>query len=132
MTNDVLDDDPQTGQFAVAAFGFRCKFLPAWLLLRRLTIAMQLVQTLITAIGQAGDVSFWLNAASFVQGKVMLCPTAVRRTDDLSGALIDYHLAFQCVALLLAAVVAPLFFLGRSIGVSLASTTTASIVWSAC
>jgi hypothetical protein len=73
---------------------------------------MQLVQTLITAIGQAPDVSFWLNAASFVQGKVMLCPTAVRRTDDLFGVLIDYHLAFQCVALLLAAVVAPLFLLG--------------------
>jgi hypothetical protein len=110
MTNDVLDADPQTGQFAVAAFGFRRKFLSTWLLLRRLTVAMQLVQTLITAIGQARDVSFGLNAASFVQGKVMLCPTAVRRTDDLLGALIDYHLAFQCVALLLAAVVAPLFF----------------------
>lgn len=132
MTNDVLDDDPQTDQFAVAAFGFRCKFLSAWLLLRRLTVAMQLVQTLITPIGQARDVNFWLNAASFVQGKIMLCPTAVRRTEDLFGALIDYHLAFQCVALLLAAVVAPLFFLGRSIGVSLASTITASIVWSAC
>ena len=132
MTNDVLDDDPQTGQFAVAAFGFRCKFLSAWLLLRRLTVAMQLVQTLITPIGQARDGNFWLNAASFVQGKIMLCPTAVRRTEDLFGALIDYHLAFRCVALLLAAVVAPLFFLGRSIGVSLASTITASIVWSAC
>jgi hypothetical protein len=132
MTNDVLDDDRQTGQFAVAAFGFRCKFLSAWLLLRRLTVAMQLVQTLITPIGQARDVNFWLNATSFVQGKIMVCPTAVRRTDDLFGALIDYHLAFQCVALLLAAVVAPLFFLGRSIGVSLASTITASIVWSAC
>ena len=132
MTNDALDDDPQTCPFAVAAFGFRCKLLPAWLLLRRLTVAMQRVQTLITAIGQARDVSFWLNAALFVQGKVMLCPTAVRRTEDLLGARIDYHLAFQCVALLLAAVVAPLFFLGRSIGVSLASTTTASIVWSAC
>ena len=132
MTNDVLDDDPQTCQFAVAALGFRCKLLPAWLLLRRLTVAMQRVQTLITAIGQARDVSFWLNAALFVQGKVMLCPAAVRPTEDLLGARIDYHLAFQCVALLLAAVVAPLFFLGRSIGVSLASTTTASIVWSAC
>jgi hypothetical protein len=51
-------------------------------------------QTLITALGQARDVSFWLNAALFVQGKAMLCPTAVRRTDDLFGALIDYHLAF--------------------------------------
>ena len=132
MTNDMLDDDPQTCQCAVAAFGFRCELLPAWLLLWRLTVAMQLVQTLITAIGQARDVSFWLNAALFVQGKVMLCPTAVRPTEDLLGARIDYHLAFQCVALFLAAVVAPLFFLGRSIGVSLASTTTASIVWSAC
>ena len=110
MTNDVLDADPQTGQLAVAAFGFRRKFLSTWLLLRRLTVARRLVQTRITAIGQAGDVSFGLNAASFVPGKVLLCPTAVRRTDDLLGALIDYHLAFRCVALLLAAVVAPLFF----------------------
>ena len=112
MTNDMLDDDPQMCQFAVAAFGFRCKLLPAWLLLGRLTVAMPLVQPLLTAIGQARDVSFWPNAALFVQGKVMVCPVAVRRTDDLLGALIDYHLAFQCVALLLAAVVAPLSLLG--------------------
>ena len=73
---------------------------------------MQLVQTLITPIAQAGDVRFGLNATLFVQGKVMLGPAAVRRTDNLFGALINYHLAFQGVALLLATVGAPLFFSG--------------------
>jgi hypothetical protein len=53
-------------------------------------------------------------------------------TDDLAGLLRDNDLGFLGMALLLPAVVAPLFFCGRSTGLSATSATiTANAVPSA-
>jgi hypothetical protein len=66
------------------------------------------------------------NPAALEEPEVMLPSTPVRRADHSPGLAIDHELRLERVPLLLAAVAAPLFFWGRSIGVSLASTTTTS------
>ena len=55
----------------------------------------------------------------------------MRRADNLSGAPVNDHLAFQGVSLLFASVISFLLFFGRSIGVSATSTMMNSISWSA-
>ena len=47
-------------------------------------------------------------------------------SDDFLRNLVHHHLGFQRVPLFLAGIAAPLFFLGRSTGVSVASTSTTS------
>src|SRR5215210_3712817 len=92
---------------------------------------MQLPDALIAAVSQQLKALVQLQAAAFVKGKIMSRAATMRRADDLSGAPIDDHLAFQGVSLLLATVVGFLLFFGRSIGVSATSTTMSSISWSA-
>src|SRR5215203_1672609 len=92
---------------------------------------MQFRDALIAAVGRQLKALVQLQSAAFVKSKVMSRAATVRRADDLSGAPIDDHLAFQGVPLLLAAVVGSLLFFGRSTGVSATSTTMNSISWSA-
>ena len=84
---------------------------------------MQFRDPLIAAVSQQLKALVQLQVAAFVQSKIMSRAATMSSTDDLSGAAIDHHLAFQGVPLLLPTVVGFLLFLGRSIGVSATSTT---------
>jgi hypothetical protein len=52
----------------------------------------------------------------------------MRCADDFSALLVNYNLRLDSVLFLLATKVLLLFFLGRSIGVSVTSMTTTSMV----
>ena len=53
-------------------------------------------------------------------------PFAVRQTNDPAARLIHKNLGFQRVPLFLTRIAASLLFLGRSMGVSVTSTSTTS------
>jgi hypothetical protein len=57
------------------------------------------------------------------QSKIMDSPFLESSANDLSVGLVNYDLCFQGMLLFLATVVAALFFFGRSIGLSVTSTT---------
>ena len=60
------------------------------------------------------------------QTQVVYPAAATDHAQDPPALVLDDQLRFQGVAFLFAAVVAPLLFLGRSIGISVTSTTTTS------
>lgn len=64
--------------------------------------------------------------------KVMDSTVAKSSANDLPIGLVDHHLRFQGVLLLLATVVTALFFLGRSIGLSVTSTTSTAPAAACC
>jgi hypothetical protein len=57
----------------------------------------------------------------FEQAEIMYPSLAECCADDLSISLIDYYLRFERMSLFLATIVSSLFFLGRSIGLSMTS-----------
>ena len=54
----------------------------------------------------------------------MRAARSISSTNNLSSSLINYNLGFESMAFFLTTIVATLFFFGRSIGVSVTSTTT--------
>ena len=66
--------------------------------------------------------------ALFEQAKIMGAAIGEGSSDDLPGLLVNHHLGFLGVALLFATVVPFLLFFGRSIGCSLTSTSTTSMI----
>jgi len=67
-------------------------------------------------------------AMQLEQVKVVQVSLAKSGANDLPICLVDHHLRFQCVPLFLATVESALFFFGRSIGLSVTSTTNTSQV----
>lgn len=63
----------------------------------------------------------------FEQAKVMNPTSGMCGTDDFVTQLVDNHLRFQSVPFLFSTIEALLFFFGRSIGLSVTSTTTTLI-----
>lgn len=62
--------------------------------------------------------------APFIQLEIMLGSAPLPYIQYLPGSPVDYHLRFYRVPLLFPGIIALLFFLGRSIGLSVTSTTT--------
>ena len=58
------------------------------------------------------------------QAEIIYFPLAELGRDNLTIRLVDNHLRFESVSLFLTTVVSSLFFFGRSIGLSVTSTTT--------
>src|SRR5215204_537048 len=129
--DDMLDHDPAARQLPVAQLLLVREFGFTRLLVRRLALFMQLRQSLVAAVGQHFEALVRLDPAPLVEREVVSRAAAVRGTEHVPGRAVDDDLALQRVPLLLAAVVRPLLFFGRSTGVSATSTTMNSISWSA-
>jgi len=94
---------------------------------RNLAVRMQMTQTEIPGICQTADMFGKETAAFLEQFKIMLASIGKGRGKDRLRLLVDNQLRFLGVTLLFAAVVPALSFFGRSIGCSVASTSTISI-----
>lgn len=89
-------------------------------------MAVPFLEPLIAAVCETFDRFGKRDPASLEQLEIVLSALANSDTDNLAGSLGDDDLRLVGVAFLLPAVVAPLFFGGRSTGLSAASTTTTS------
>jgi len=81
-----------------------------------------------TCISHSQNIRIYACFGVFEQLEVMGFALADSRTDDTPASAVDYNLSFQSVTLLLTGVVFVLFFLGRSIGRSVASISVVLIV----
>jgi hypothetical protein len=90
-------------------------------------VLVQVRDTLVAAVGDGSGVSLEVYLGVFEQTKVMSFTWSKVSRYDSFCFLVDDYLALGSVALLLAGVVAPLSFFGRSTGDSLASTRATSM-----
>jgi hypothetical protein len=90
----------------------------------RLAVGVQVGQSLIASIGYNANRSRYSGTALFEQLKVMVTAVTEVRGQDLLGIQVGHQLRFLGVPLLFAAVMPFLPFFGRSIGCSVASTST--------
>jgi len=95
-------------------------------LVRCVAVGVEFVHALVAGVGQQLEALGQRQAGVLEEGKVVRFACGDRHAHDAAGAVIDHELAFLGVALLLAGVEAALFFWGRSMRCSLASTTTTS------
>ncbi len=93
---------------------------------RRLAIFMEFRQTLITSICQYSNVLSKTAAIFLEQLKVVFAAIRKGGGNDLSCLFVCYYLRFLCMPSFFATIVLFLAFFGRSIGCSLASTSTTS------
>lgn len=112
-----------------AKFRLCCSSLLSRLLWRGFLIGIQLrfVQfgnALIPFICQAQLLWQHGNSVQLEQSEIMNSPFTKGSTDNLSINLVNYYLSFQSMLLILATVISSLVFFGRSIGLSVTSTTT--------
>lgn len=94
-------------------------------LLRGAGVGMLVLNALIAGVGE--EFGFRMDGGLRLpqESKIMCRPAARNDAKDLARDWMHQELQFQRVALLFPAVPRPLLFLGRSIGTSLTSTTTA-------
>src|SRR5215211_1061595 len=93
---------------------------------RCLTVFMKFCQALVTSIRQNTQVFGKIASIVLEQLKIVFTSIAKGRGNNLSCLSVRNYLRFLGVALLFAAVMPFLAFFGRSIGCSLASTSTTS------
>jgi len=91
-----------------------------------LAVFMKLCQSLIASIRQDPDVFCNVTLVIFEKLEVMLAPKGKGGGDNSSGLLVSNQLCFLGVSPPFATVMPILAFFGRSIGCSLASTSTTS------
>jgi hypothetical protein len=87
---------------------------------------MQALDPLVALVRQQGCLGRDGRSRALEEREIVLAPLAYRQVEDALAVDLDEDLALESVPLLLAAVVGPLLFLGRSTAVSATSTTTAS------
>lgn len=122
----MLDDDPLTADAAVGSsvfFGQRVSFAP---FLRVFTVGRQLLDALVASIRLPGGIRVQPGPGCLEQVEVVPLSVRKARAENLLCLLVRYDLALEGVAFLLAGVIPPLPFFGRSMGVSATSTRTTS------
>ena len=115
-------------QFSISSLLLNGQWVVFGFLGWRLAVGMQASQALISTVCQAANMRCHASIVFFEQPKVVHSAFAKSGRDDLQGVLVDHHLCFLRVTPFLAAVVSPLLFLGRSIGCSVTSTSTISMI----
>lgn len=95
----------------------------ARLLVGRTTVSMKFGNTLIASVCDPQLFKLSRQLSFLEETEIMLSPFAKRSTNNQPTEIVYDDLSFECVPFLLAAVVGSLVFLGRSIGLSLTSTT---------
>ena len=86
-------------------------------------VGVEFVHALIAGIAQEFDDGRHSETATFEQSKVMGSSRTGMDTENRLAVVVDHDLCFLGVAFLFAGVEPALFFWGRSMGCSLASTT---------
>lgn len=87
---------------------------------------MHVLDTLIAGIGQEYDPGGEAKFALFEECKIVFTSFCESSTKDFAVLLVNQDLGFEVVLLLFGRIVGSLFFWGRSILVSVASTMTIS------
>ena len=102
---------------------------------RCLAIFMKFRQTLVTSICQYSNMLSKVTVIFLEKLKIVLAAVCEGCGNNLRRLFVRYHLRFLCMPSFFAAIVLFLAFFGRSIGCSLASTSTTSkmvsLGWSA-
>jgi hypothetical protein len=122
----MLTDDPSAGKSLVLLLLLRGQLSPPGLLFRGLAIAVEFQETLIASVCQTLYLVLYGDFAPLEQCEIVLPSLADGDTDDLAGLVRHDQLGFLGMALFLPAVVLPLFFCGRSTGLSPTSTMIAA------
>ena len=120
----MFDHNAAAGKRVVLLFLFGCEGVEFAFFVRCLAVGMLLGYALIARVAQQFERGTEGQAAGFEQGKIMSFARAHRHAHDFLGELVNHNLSFLGVTLFLAGVEAALFFWGRSMRCSLASTTT--------
>lgn len=126
VTVDMLNTYPPLGEFRIGAFLLRAQLVFFRTLFGKRTLGMQLGQTAIASVGENQGVAGKRQSAVLEQLKIVPLPLATRKAEDIPTGGINDKLNFQGVFLFLARIIPALFFLGRSISHSVASTSTVS------
>ena len=126
MPNYVFNRDPLARQLAVLSPLLRTQLFPARLLPRRLRVFVFVVQALIPRIGKYTSFFGDRKSALLEQLEIARFPARLLCANDAGRLLVNHDLRFDCVPLAFSAVISALFFFGRSISVSVASTITNS------
>lgn len=129
MPNHVLDHYPLARQLAVGAPLCGTQLAAFRLFSWRLRVFVFSLQTLITGIREQTNVFGNRKVRLFEQRKVVRFARRLSGTNNFSPRLFDDNLCFYRGSLLLARIIPALFFFGRSIGVSPASTIINSNVF---
>lgn len=127
FSNYVFNHDSLSCQCAVGSFLLFAQFRSLRLFHRRSCPLMQLKNALVARICQTFSFLQPADFTVFVQRKVMSCAFAKTSVENLPRMAANANLRFYCMSLFLARIIAALFFFGRSISLSAASTTTISI-----
>lgn len=93
---------------------------------RELRVRMNVFDPDITGIGSQFDPHVHANLGCLEQSEIMSFAVGKRGANDSASLFVHYDLRLQRVALLLAGIASALSFLGRSTGLSVASTNTTS------
>lgn len=120
----MFDGSPKAPDGPVVRFIVGAEHTTARFLATQTRLRMTLGKSLIAAIGDDPHLRLQMRVLLLEQSKVMLGAVGVRGGKNLLTYDVDDDLAFEGVVLFLPTVVTPLFFLGRSIGVSVVSTKT--------
>ena len=125
----IFNKDSLARNTLVFNFFFMRKFSPPGFLFWCFTVPMNISNSLITTV------HLCLYAIKdppanrvFIQSEIVRFSTTFGDTYDFFRSLVDNNLCFYGVFFLLARVVLPLFFLGRSIGHSVTSTSITSML----
>lgn len=87
---------------------------------------MHILDTLITGIGQENDRGDEAKFAFFEECEIVVSPFGKSGAKDFAIFLVNHDLGFEVVLFLFGRIIGLLFFFGRSILVSVASTMTIS------
>ena len=122
----MFDQNPFTSQGTVSLLFLLCQRMVFGFLERRLAVFMEFCQTLIASIRQ--DPYVLRNVALVILEKleVMFASKGKGGCHNFGGLFVSNQLRFLGVSPFFAAVMLSLAFFGRSIGCSLASTSTTS------
>ena len=120
---DVLDGDAVSRKAAVKCFLFRGQFAFARFFEGRDAERMELANALKTFVTKQKDVCEQVNPTLFEQFEVVNRALRLVDANDPFALTVYHDLVFDSVTFLLAGVAFPLFFLGRSVSCSVASTT---------
>ena len=87
---------------------------------------MHVLDALVARVGQDYDPGGEAKFALFEERKIVVAPFGKSGAKDFAVLLVNHDLGFEVVLLLFGRIVGSLFFWGRSILVSVASTMTTS------
>ena len=122
----MLNPYPPLGKFRIMTFLFRSKLMSFRSLFGQDALGVLFVQSGIAVVREHQGIAGKGQAAILEQLKIMPFPLATCKEEDIPACGIDDKLHFQGMFLFLARIIPALFFLGRSISHSVASTSTVS------